>query len=325
MINISRPRAAALALAAAALTGALTACGTTGDEAGASAEQAWPRTIEHGGQSTTITAEPQHIVAASSESADLLLGLVGPQRMAAVAAGSTAEGTGTQVELARQVPTTLPSGTNPDPEQLLSLQPDLVVLTARHAGEQNAAAALEASHVPTLVLGDDDFVSLDALRATITVLGKATGTESLAEQQVATLSEREHAALATLPANPPTVLTLMARGPMVMIQPKDSMLTSLVRSTGAKVLNDDAGNGAPAADPELIARLAPQVILLEDFMGRGAGPFQALLRNPALASVPAIANGRVETISSTQASATSGLATADGLESLVTLLGRTPA
>lgn len=61
--------------------------------------------------------------------------------MAAIAVGSQSPTMGMVPDLARQVETTLPAGVTPDPEQILSYQPDMVLTTSRHGGEKDRQRA----------------------------------------------------------------------------------------------------------------------------------------------------------------------------------------
>ena len=92
---------------------------------------------------------PQRIVAITSETADMALLLAGPQSMAAIAVGSQSPAMGMVPDLARQVETTLPAGVTPDPEQILSYQPDLVLTTSRH-GAGLARSTTGAPQIATL-------------------------------------------------------------------------------------------------------------------------------------------------------------------------------
>src|SRR5699024_7508178 len=98
---------------------ALTACTPTSD-----------------GEATAASAEqPTRIVAVSSDVSDMALLLAGPERMAAVSESSRSPHMGMLPDLAQQVEATIPAGVEPDVEQILSHSPDLVLTTARHAGE----------------------------------------------------------------------------------------------------------------------------------------------------------------------------------------------
>ncbi|WP_261166765.1 ABC transporter substrate-binding protein [Microbacterium sp. Marseille-Q6965] len=319
-----RPLAAAAALAAASL--ALTACAATEADVAATTAPAaeWPRTVDVAGAAVEIADEPQRIVALSTETGDLALELVGPDRMAAISSGSVTEGAGNQVELAQQVETVLETNTTPDPEQILALEPDLVLMTQRHDGEQAAADLLAGTGIPSLAFPTSSFQTLDGIMDAVDVLGEALGAEEAADEVVATMRERrqdlvehaqEHAADAE---HAPTVLLLMARGGQQMIQPATTLMSHLVSEVGGEVVG--AGQGAAPADPERIAHVNPDLILVEDFRGAGLGPFQSLLSSPALAEVKAISNDQVHLVSGAIASDTAGTRAVDGLEEISDLL-----
>lgn len=325
-----RPLTAAAGILAAALV--LTACSAPADSpaaaespaASAPAAGAWPRDVRVGDVTVEIPAEPTRIVALSTETGDLALELVGADRVVAVSTGSVTEGAGNQLELAQQVETVLEAGTTPDPEQILALDPDLVLLTQRHDGEQAAADLLEGTGVPTIALPSTSFQTLDGIADTVTLLGEAFGAEDAAADIVADMDKaaaeaiehaQEHAAEA---GGAPTVLLLMARGGQQMIQPAGTLMSHLVEEVGGEIVG--SGPGATPADPKRIAQLDPDVILVEDFRGAGLGPFQSLLASPALAGVRAIAHDRVELVSGALASDTAATHAVEGLEAIAEVL-----
>ena len=321
--------------AALALPLLLAACSPGTDQPGAGAEppsqaaaggaaaEEWPRTVTVGEQEVEIAGPAQRVVALSTETGDLALHLVGHQRVAAVATGSVTDGAGNELAEAAQVETVLPPGTTPDPEQILALEPDLVLLTSRHEGEEDAAEILAASGVPALVFDADDFDSPGAVAASVRTLGTALGAEEAADQAAQQL-ETQVAEVETRIAEAeqsPRVLTLMARGDQVMITGMGSTLTTLTEAAGGTPVAAEQGwNGTVPADPELILASDPEIILVEDFRGTGLDPFTELLDSPALADVPAIAEDQVHLVPSQQASGSAGLHLADGLRTVAALV-----
>lgn len=323
-ISIARsPLGLGLAAALIAL-GALSGCSATNANAPAPTISAspsaatWPRAVSVDGQSVTVPAQPRRIVAITSDVADLALQLVGPTRIAAIPATSQSPTMGTAVDLARQVTSTLPTTTDPDPEKVLSYGPDLVISALRHDGEKAANRQIQASGVPVVSFDSDDFNTPQGIAGVITTLGQALGEEVSAHQ----MSSRLLAAMTTADADRgnshPTALSLMARGNTVMAEDGGQMLAGLVDRAGATNAGTSAGLTATRPiDAEFIAKTQPQVIFLEDFMGLGAQPFAPLLANPALTSVPAIANHRIYLIAMTQASAISGTQTPVGYRNII--------
>ncbi|MCG2799811.1 MAG: ABC transporter substrate-binding protein [Cellulomonas sp.] len=322
-----RPRLiAAIALAA---TLALAGCSGTSSAAtpaaspSASATAAYPRTVSVGDRDVTLTAQPTRIVPMSWEVSDLALELAGPERMAAVSDGSLSATSGNHVALAEQVATVLPYTTEPDPEQVLALAPDLVLLVARHPGEQTVADTLEQSGVPVVVFSDADFATPDALAASIVVLGRLFGTEQVAQDAADTLQDQvaEVTSAVADVSDRPRVLVLMARGPKVMEQSQDATLNVLVELAGGTAIAVEQGlDQTVPVDAEQILAANPDIILAEDFEGSGLGPFGSVLSSAALVTVPAVANQQIHAISTTIASSTSTTRTGEGLREIAELL-----
>lgn len=294
-----------------------------GQEPAGGATTGWPRTVELHGETVEIAAAPQRVVALSTETGDFALQLAGHERVAAVSSGSVTEGAGNQLEEAHQVDNVLPPGTTPDPEQILALEPDLVLITSRHDGEESAADILADSGVPSLVFTSADFSTPDAVAASLRTLGTALGaqdeTEAAAAEFEAQVAEVEHAVAGA--TEHPRVLALMARGDQVMITGLGSTLTTLTQLAGGEAVAEEQGwNGTVPADPELILAAAPEVILVEDFRGAGLDPFTDLLATEALAGVPAIAADQVHLVPSSEVSGSAGIHLADGLRTVATLL-----
>ena len=292
-------------------------------DASASRAEDWPRTVSVGGAELTLDAPPARIVATSTEVGDLALELVGHERVAAVSAGSATEGTGNQLDAARRVATVLPAGNDPDPEKLLSLEPDLVLLVGRHAGEHDVAALLAGSGVPTVAFEPTDFATPDDVIGTVTELGRALG----ADGQATAITDRIRAQVdeardrASRAADAPRTVVLMARGGRPMLMGAHSATTRLVELAGGTSVAAESGwTQAISADPEAIVAAAPEVILVQDFRDQGLAPFQELLDNPALAQVPAVASGRVHLVDAETTSGTAGSRIGEGLLAIVDVL-----
>lgn len=300
---------------------------STGEETGSESDEAeaedagWPRTVTVGGADVTIEAPPEAIVAITAETADLALHLVDPERFAAVPESSQSPNSGTAVEEAQQVSATLPSSIDPDPEQILSYGPDLVISTGRHGGEKTAGEQLQATGVPVLNFDSEAFNSPEGIAEVLTVLGEALGEEETAAELTAALLEEMEAIDADRGEHAPTTLSLMARGPSVMAMDDTSMLPHLIQRAGGENAASTIGiTETRPIDAELIGVANPEIIFVEDFRGLGLEPFEEMLSNPALAEVPAIANDEIHLISMTAASTLSGLQTPTGYREIVDIV-----
>lgn len=317
---------------------ALSACGTSENNGSAASSSAsssasgemnqadqgqWPRTVKVGDQEVKVPSAPKRIVALSTETADLALQLVGPERVVAVTNTAQDEKSGNQIELAKKVENTIANATKPEPEQILSFNPDLVLMTGRHDQEQSAAKLMEGTGVPTAQFASSDFVSPQAVAESITTLGQLLGAEEKAAELVEKLNSETNEALDSVKdaTDKPRTLVLFARGGQKMIMGTNSATTNLVELAGGEVLSAKGGRpGAVPADPETIVKLNPDVILIQGFHGAGKEQFADLLSNPALADVPAIKNDRVTVVDAKTTSGNSGTKISQGLKEIAEAL-----
>jgi iron complex transport system substrate-binding protein len=302
----SRTISAIAALAVLALTACTPASGSGGSGSAG----------ESGAEATAASAsdQPSRIVAVSSDVSDMALLLAGPERMAAVSESSRSPHMGMLPDLARQVEATIPAGVEPDVEQILSHSPDLVLTTARHAGERTAGDQLADAGVESLALSSDDFATPEAYADALLRVGEALGEEDEATKQADALLEGiREVDESTDSGDGPRVLALMARGGTVMAMDGGLMLPGLAVRAGAVDAAAEVGlTGTAPLDAELLVRADPDIILLEDFMGAGEEPFDELLGAEAVQQVPAVASGEVHVVPMTEASAVAGVHLQDG-------------
>ncbi|WJY68715.1 ABC transporter substrate-binding protein [Corynebacterium auris] len=251
--------------------------------------------------------QPQRIAALSSDVASLVAAIAKPENIAVITdiGEQTPEG-----------PQVLRGDHAVDPEQILSASPDLVLLTSRHGQERDAAALVEQSNIPVVQFdGASDFSTIDAIVDNIDKLGELLGEPERAAQlreEIETTRARVHEQIPGGPA--PRVLPLMARGEQRMVVPPSALLHGLVAEAGAEALTGNSGGRGPApADPELIAALNPDVILIEDFRGRGRSDFEEILGNPALSQVPAVLSGNIHYLPSDQVTVAGAARVGEGL------------
>lgn len=287
---------------------------------GSSTAAEWPRTVSLGDSEVTIEEAPSRIVAVSAETAEIALLLAGPERIAAVP--SSAQGDhSTAAELASQVEQVLPPGTDPDPEMILSMEPDLVLNTARHGGEETAGDQLKQAGVPVLNIDPDSFSTPEKVAETVRALGDALGEEELAEQLSAEFLSDIEDLDSQRQDTDVRFLALMARGDTIMAMDDSLMLPGLITRAHASNAGQSIGlTKTRPIDAEQIVAANPDVIFLEDFQGMGEEPFTELLENPALATVPAVAEDRIFIIPMSEASGISGLNTAEGYRKIIEAL-----
>ncbi|GAA4896540.1 hypothetical protein GCM10025789_12870 [Tessaracoccus lubricantis] len=174
-----------------------------------------------------------------------------------------------------------------------------------------------------LNFGPESFNTPEGVAAAIDVLGRALGHEERASELSGELTAAVEEIDADLSGAAPTTLSLMARGNSVMAMDDSVMLAHLVQRAGGVSTASKVGiTQTRPIDAELIAVANPDVIFLEDFMGQGSTPFDALLANPALADVRAIANRQVHLIPMDEASALSGTNTPEGYRAIAEIIAQ---
>lgn len=260
----------------------------------------------------------ERIVAVNAEASDMALLLAGPENMAAVATSPQSPLMGQVPELARQVEETIPSGIEPDAEQILSFDPDLVLITTRHDTENTVVEQLEATGVTTIAFDGSEYNTPEDYAATLRELGETLGLEAKADA-LATELETEIAALDEKKGDAsPSFVALMARGQSVMVMGENNALPGLAMRAGATNAAADIGMSTTAPiDAEQLLKTNPEIIFVEDFNGAGLEPFQEMLDNPALAEVDAIKNNRIVLVPINEASTLAGLNMPTGYEKIL--------
>ncbi|MGO1896495.1 MAG: ABC transporter substrate-binding protein [Brachybacterium sp.] len=324
-----RPLAAAAGLTLAAML-ALSACGASDGEAAQNAggsaasdaggqaadEQSWPRTVAVGDGEVELAEEPQRIAVLSSDLASIVLPLTGGDRVVA-APGSLSENTSVADEMA-QVENPLPAGATTDPEQIMSTEPDLVLISARHDSEREAIELLEGFDVPVAAFDGSAWSGTEDVIEQIGVVGELVGAEEEGEEFASELETRRAEAVARgEDGDAPRTLGIWSHSNEQMIASPTLMMTGLIREAGGAAVVDEIDvDGQIPADPEFIVEQAPEVIIVQVSSESGEDSFAELLESPALADVPAIANDRMHYVSSEITSSSAGLQLVDGLEEI---------
>lgn len=278
----------------------------------------FPRTVTVGAEEVVLQARPARIAVLSPDAASLVTRLVPAESIAMIT---------DQGEDNPDGPVIVPGSASVDPEQVLSVNPDLVIVTARHGQEKDAGSVLRDSGVPVAEFPSSDWSGIDDLLANLEILGQLTGTGATARElrdrieedrrKVADRTDTGAGAGAGTASAKPRVLTLMARGGQRMIMPPTTMMNGLVREAGGTVIADETGNrGSAPADPEVVARLNPDVILVEDFRGQGERDFSDLLSDPALADVSAVKERRIDYLPTGTTGVSAGVRIGEGLRAV---------
>ena len=172
-------------------------------------------------------------------------------------------------------------------------------------------------------------VPFDEVYADITNLGAVLGRPDLAEQRVAAMRaevDRVTTALADVPERPRVAMVnrLASGGAGLRVFGTDDVATTIIEAAGGTQAFDDvSGRQTQVGTEELVAR-NPDVILVPACCGDDQGPETAqevidgLRADPALASVPAVRDGRIVGI--TFAEVSPGIRNADAVANLARIL-----
>lgn len=272
--------------------GETTTAGSSTEASGSSesSETEYPRTVSIGDQDIVLESKPMRIAALTPEASSLVLPLAGAERVVL-----TSEMNPDDEELfalAEQVPTKVKPGGSLDPEQVIASDPDLVIVSARFDTEQDTIDILTNFGVPVVNFDVDSWGDIDSIITHMEYVGELVGAEDQAAEAIAEIEDTR--AEVEQPDVAPKVLAMMQRGPRQMVMPESSMMSGLIREAGGTPVVDSLGaTGTITADPEQVVAMNPDVIIIQDYLGKGREDFADFLANPALAEVPAVANDKV--------------------------------
>jgi iron complex transport system substrate-binding protein len=149
-------------------------------------------------------------------------------------------------------------GLNPNLEKIISLHPDLIVAVAGIYQNQSLAR-FEQFHVPYFTV---DPSSIEKIFETIFVLGKITGTEETAAEEVRQLRNRLNAVQQKdFAESRPRLLYVVDEEPLISVG-KGSYLDDLIRAAGGVNITGGLEKAYPVVSMEYVIQQDPQVIIL---------------------------------------------------------------
>ncbi|MFG2071849.1 ABC transporter substrate-binding protein [Nonomuraea maritima] len=326
MMFTSPGRAARRLLLSVAAVSLLAGCGSTqatstqATPAQAPSTAAYPLSLPVPGQDQPLVlkSRPERIAVLSPDAATAVDELVGTGPVIAVPSSSQRPSTSVRVQDFAHVPHVIPDGVNPDPEQVLSWNPDLVVVTARHTGETDASAALTQAGVPVLTLTNNWQTPKD-VADNITLIGRALDAEAKAAELVSRIDSgmaavREQVASVT---ERPSVLIMPNMGGKVYVSATNVLTSALVDAAGGVNAAVEAGyTHTMPVSPEQVVAADPDMIMLIDVMGAGEKSFSAVMDNPAVRKLPAVRDGKVRLFSASKIYGIGGVELVDGLKDI---------
>jgi iron complex transport system substrate-binding protein len=246
----------------------------------------FPRTVIDGmGRDVVIEAPPQRIASVTLGSDEILLSLVGPERLLGVtyfAKDSAISNVAGQLDT---IPHTDLSG---DSEYLISLDADLVILAA-----YNNPAVLDQlldAAVPVFVLAE--FNTLDEIRTNIRLLGQVTGEEQSAEALIAEMDERLEVVQKAIAGQEPVRVLYYEPGG-ITYGPGSTVDEIITLAGGQNVIADADLGPYPLVDAEFVLAADPDVILLGGWFAGQTDPIAAFTSDPVFKTLRAVQDGRV--------------------------------
>ena len=245
--------------------------------------------IDQAGRRVMLPQKPTRIVSVTLATDEILLALVGPPRLLGVTYLADDE----RVSNMPHEAAAIPHKVRADPEQIISLQPDLVFVASFQRGE--FIRLLQAAGLVLFQLQEYD--SIAEIRENIRLIGQVVGEEARAEALVAAMQARLLALAEQLRpiGERPRVLYWGSHG---YTAGRMTSMNDLITHAGGENLAATYGIIGPAnLAAEQVLAMNPQVII-SGSLDQGAQRGLPALMHPALQGTDAVQHGRIYTIPS---------------------------
>lgn len=256
------------------------------------------------GRAVTLVAEPARIVSLAPSNTEILFALGLADRVVAVDAYSD------YPPAAAEKPA-IGDYADPDLEQIVALDPDLVLASAVHA--PGIVPRLESLGIPAVVIEPAD---LDATLTSIDRVGRLAGAPAVAADLVCGLQARIDAVEEAVDGAPrPRVFVELS--PDLFTAGEDTFIADLIARAGGENIVGATLGPWPQISAEAVIAADPEVILLADHEA-GVTPASVAAR-PGWSVVSAVSDGRV-VILDTNLVVRPGPRVVDGLEAIARAL-----
>lgn len=261
-------------------------------------EQAFPVTVSIGDEEVTIEKRPEKMMPLSLEVAEIMLDLVAPDNVVATTRGIDDELLSSKSKIAASIDGRIQAASNIDPEEIISYDTDLLVMTKMYGQEEEAKKSLDKLDIP--ILAFDAFVTWDDFIHAYEIIGEAIGEKQQAEENIADMQASIAKIQADIPednADKPTVLVLSEvggdMGPLMMGPTNISY--DLIQLAGATPAVDtiELTRSTPASMEQII-KMDPDYILFVDFFGKGEAGFADLMDDSAWGTLTAVQEERTK-------------------------------
>ncbi len=286
-----------LAATSAAPIANTTASATTSVAANSSAVS-FPRTVVDGaGRSVTIPKKPERIAALTFDTAEVVLQTVEVSRVIAVVKNAQDPTITYAADKAKLVPN-ITGQTQPDPEQVVALKPDLIVITLTHTGEQDFAKLIDQAGIPLIKI--DNWDSVEQVKKNITILTQAVGEDAKGQALIADIDKRIGAVKEKV-AGAKNKVRALAVNPIAngLTPGPGALLHEMIGLAGGINAAEELGikKWSPI-DVEKIVKANPDVLFISDLIAQNPNFNNDLLAQPAMAKIKAKQDNRIYTLSS---------------------------
>lgn len=183
-----------------------------------------------------------------------------------------------------------------DAEELLSLEPDLVIVNK--GKNERLIETLEASGIKTLVI---EMKTYEEVKRTLSIFAKLTGNEKKAEGIIASMDREIDGLKSKLPQNKPKIAILHGTSQNVTLELKSSIAGNIAEILGLQNIASDMKSlpNNPSAAPyslETLAEKNPDIIFVTT-MGKEkeieAAMLKSMEKNPAWRAIEAVKNKKI--------------------------------
>ena len=246
--------------------------------------------IDQTGRRVVLPQKPTRIVSVTLATDEILLALIGPPRLLGVTYLADDE----RISNMTQEAAAIPHKVRADPEQIISLQPDLVFVASFQRGE--FIRLLQAAGL--VLFQFQEYDSIAEIQQNIRLIGEVVGEEARAEALVAAMQGRLQALAEQLrPIGArPRVLYWAAHG---YTAGRLTSMDDLITHAGGENLAATYGIiGFANLSAEQVLAMNPQVIVSGSIDQGAQRGLPAALLHPALQGTDAVQHGRIYTIPS---------------------------
>lgn len=239
------------------------------------------------GVETTLESEPQRIICLSPASTEILSALSLDSKLVAVTVYDNYP-----VGIQEKVEYVFEDSLNPNVEQLLQLNPDLVVMGMH---DEKLISSIRSLDIPVVQLNPQ---SIESTYQAIEKLGYITNTQKQARNTVQGMKEKEQAIADKVKTIKETerVKVWIEVDPGLFTAGSETFLNELMVKAGGVNLASDVEGWAQYSEEQVIAK-NPQVIL-ETYSYYVDNVKETILARPAWQDIDAIKNSRVYTLDS---------------------------